>query len=165
MPRIVYFAYGSNMSTRRLRARIASADPIGTGVLHRYSLVFHKVGRKDGSGKCDLIECRSDYVLGVLFEFDTCQKPVLDRVEGLGAGYAERIVKVETESGQTLSAYTYIATLTDPALQPFGWYKRHVLEGAMEAGLTSEYIARIKVVPADEDPDKQREMKELAIYQ
>ena len=52
----------------------------------------------------------------------------------------------------------------DPELQPFTWYKRHVIEGAREADLPSAYIKTIENVAATEDDDKQRETQELAIY-
>ena len=49
---ILYFAYGSNMSSRRLKNRVESANVISTGILEKYKLKFHKIS-EDGSGKCD----------------------------------------------------------------------------------------------------------------
>ncbi len=48
-----YFAYGSNMSVRRLVARLPSASVVTTGFVTGYKLVFDKLSKKDGSGKCD----------------------------------------------------------------------------------------------------------------
>ena len=68
-----YFAYGSNMLTRRLAAvdRAPSARPIAIGTLPGRRLRFHKIGL-DGSGKCDaaLTGKDSDRIYGVLFELD-----------------------------------------------------------------------------------------------
>jgi len=91
--KILYFAYGSNMLTRRLRApdRCPSAVAVGSGFLNGRRLTFDKVG-SDGSGKCDIeaTSNSSDRACGVLFEIDCSEKPALDRAEGLGKGYCER---------------------------------------------------------------------------
>jgi hypothetical protein len=54
---VLYFAYGSNMLTRRLRdpARAPSARVLATGYVTGRRLVFDKAGQ-DGSGKPD--SCR-----------------------------------------------------------------------------------------------------------
>ena len=91
MNTFLYFAYGSNMSERRLRKRVSSAKVVGTGVLKNYCLTFHKPS-KDGSGKCAIECCKSDEVYGVLFEIDKYQKCCLDKVE---VGYKPKCVKIE----------------------------------------------------------------------
>ncbi len=161
---LIYFAYGSNMSSKRLKARVPSAKALGIGVLDGYALAFHKVSKKDGSAKCDIVTSLSDQVFGVLFEINDKEKSVLDRWEGLNQGYDEMVVEITIETGNGISAFTYYATITDPELQPFTWYKRHVIEGAREADLPSAYIKTIENVAATEDDDKQRETQELAIY-
>ena len=163
MKKLKYFAYGSNMSSMRLKARVPSAAVIGTGVLRGHRLVFHKVSN-DGSGKCDVTESESDDVMGVLYEINEIEKLALDRVEGLNHGYDEKAVNVQLASGEVVSAVTYFATNTDPGLRPYTWYKRHVLEGAREAKLPSDYTSEIEKISAIEDSDKLREASELAIY-
>ena len=56
---MLYFAYGSNMLTERLKARVSSATPIGKANLSDHGLRFHKKS-KDGSGKCDIIKSPDD---------------------------------------------------------------------------------------------------------
>jgi gamma-glutamylcyclotransferase (GGCT)/AIG2-like uncharacterized protein YtfP len=163
MKKLKYFAYGSNMSSMRLKARVPSAAVIGTGVLRGHRLVFHKVSN-DGSGKCDVTESESDDVMGVLYEINEIEKLALDRVEGLNHGYDEKAVNVQLASGEVVSAVTYFATNTDPGLRPYTWYKRHVLEGAREAKLPSDYTSEIEKISAIEDSDKLREASELAVY-
>ena len=107
MGTITYFAYGSNMSLKRLRKRIGSAAPIGRGVLRCHRLAFHKVS-KDKSGKCDIppaTDC--DVVWGRLYHIDDRDKGRLDRYEGVGYGYEKKCVTVESESGETVRAMTY----------------------------------------------------------
>jgi len=163
-PGLCYFAYGSNMSRRRLCARTPSARVMGVATLHGHRLAFHKPGSRDGSAKCDIVEDFSATVFGVLYTVEVVDKVALDRIEGLGRGYAEKRVELVLRSGERVWGSTYVATLVDTTLRPFGWYKRHVLEGAREAGLPAAYIAAIEAVAAAEDPDAAREAGELAIY-
>jgi len=132
--------------------------------LQEHRLVFHKISKKDGSAKCDVIKSEADDVIGVLFEIDRAEKSTLDKAEGLNDGYSEKAVNVILESGATVSALTYFATNIDASLKPYTWYLRHVLEGAREAELPGYYIKSIMETPATEDADKKREADELAIY-
>jgi hypothetical protein len=81
--RFLYFAYGSNMLTRRLLERTPSATPTGTGYVTGRQLTFDKIGQ-DGSGKCDafLTERPGDRVFGVTFEIRSAERDALDAVEG-----------------------------------------------------------------------------------
>ena len=160
-----YFAYGSNMSTRRLKARIDSARRVSVAHLPRHELRWHKQGR-DGSGKCDVHYTGDDrhVVIGVLFEIDKRDKLLLDRFEGLGNGYREQAIELFGSAGECWRAFTYQATLVDPAVLPYHWYKRHVLEGALEHGLPLHYIERLETVISRDDPDRKRHRHELQIY-
>ncbi|MGD8587863.1 MAG: gamma-glutamylcyclotransferase [Chromatiales bacterium] len=160
-----YFAYGSNMSHRRLRARVPSAVKLDNARLAGHRLRFHKRGR-DGSAKCDA-QCTGDpahRVLGVVFDIATAEKPDLDRHEGVGQGYAITPVWVALANGGLIEAYTYTAILTDPTLLPYHWYKQHVLYGALENRLDAAYVQGIREITAIIDPDPARQAKELAIY-
>lgn len=145
----LYFAYGSNMSSERLRTRTPSAISLGRARLPRYTLRWHKLGR-DGSGKCD-IEYTGTHdaaVWGVLYQIDNAERDGLDAVEGLGVGYDEHAIRVETVAAVD-DAVTYKARSDkiDPALRPFAWYKAHVLRGAREHRLPDKYVQRIAAVP------------------
>src|SRR5260221_8132435 len=95
----LYFAYGSNMLTRRLTAhnRAPSAVATGTAFAEGYRLTFDKVST-DGSGKCD-IEGTGDptnRVYGVLFQIASADAARLDEAEGLGHGYRKGEIQVVT---------------------------------------------------------------------
>src|SRR5207247_6479737 len=69
---MLYFAYGSNMCTARLRGRDSSATPVRIGKLLNHSLRFHKRST-DGSAKCDAYYFTGkpqDVIWGVIFEID-----------------------------------------------------------------------------------------------
>jgi gamma-glutamylcyclotransferase len=161
---MLYFAYGSNMSTARLLARTPSARVVKTARLTGHRLLFHKKGA-DGSGKCDAHCIDGDVcVFGVVFELHASDKQVLDRIEGLGYGYDQKTVSVIAGSGEWIDAVTYYANSIDADLQPFHWYKAHVLHGAREQGLPPDYIERIAAVESIPDPDAGRHHDEMAIY-
>jgi gamma-glutamylcyclotransferase len=160
----LYFAYGSNMSSRRLRAadRAPSAVFVETARLEGHRLVFDKVGM-DGSAKadCERTGRPHDEVHGALFRIDDLDRPALDRAEGRGDGYDAFELLFEAESGP-VRALTYLATRKDPALLPFDWYVRHVRVGARECGLPDAYLAAIERVRTVVDPDLERQARELA---
>ena len=160
-----YFAYGSNLSLPRLQARIAIADCYGVYHLPGHSLRFHKQGQ-DGSAKCDAWYTGDDehLIYGLVYEISAASKQTLDRIEGLGQGYAEKQVLVLNSDGHRQEALTYCATELNPTLQPFHWYKAHVLNGAIEAGFPEYYVQALRAVSSVEDPDASRAVRQMAIY-
>ena len=162
---MLYFSYGSNMSTPRLVERVPSARAVAVARLQNHRLKFHKKG-KDGSGKGD-IECTADekdVVYGVVFEIATSEKTQLDKHEGLHNGYEDKSVSVFSQDGKEQIAVTYYATNIDPDLKPYEWYKEHVIRGAREHGLPADYINIILDIEAMPDPDRARHERELSIY-
>lgn len=152
-PTYTYFAYGSNMSSERLRQRTPSAKPFGRARLRAHRLRWHKRGR-DGSGKCDAAFTgrREDAVWGVLYAIDSAEKRLLDAAEGLGVGYGEKDVQVVAADGAVVVARTYEAkpAMRDGALLPLPAYKRRVLAGAREHGLPKDYVAALEKVETSE---------------
>ena len=145
----LYFAYGSNMSTARLTGRTPSARAIAVGRVRHHGRRWHKRGR-DGSGKCDIV-CTGpgsgEVVWGVLYRIAEAERGVLDRAEGLGVGYLQKVVPVVTAAG-IRCAVTYQAKPShiDPTLRPFAWYKAYVLAGAREHGLPADCVAELAQV-------------------
>jgi AIG2-like family len=161
----VYFAYGSNMSTERLRERMPSCKPIGIATLPGHALRFHKRS-VDKSAKCNAFASgNDDSVIGVLFSFDPAERAKLDNAEGVGSGYEHAMVTVINDKGRRRKVLTYLATsdYIDDSLKPYGWYKDFVVAGGKEHGLPPEYIAEcIQSVNAIQDPNKTRDDKQRA---
>lgn len=162
---MLYFSYGSNMSLARLLQRAPSIQCTGRAVLGNHELRFHKAGQ-DGSAKCDAYETHDaeSYVVGVLYKMDHLDKGKLDLIEGLGKGYNEKEVCIQTEEGKHVNAFTYYAVNIDKNLFPYHWYKEHVLRGARQNGLPGHYIKSIESISSIKDPDQLRHKRELAIY-
>lgn len=160
MSTLRYIAYGSNLLPARLAARIPIAAVHGAVRLPGYALDFSKRGG-DGSGKCNLAPRPGAEAWGVVYEIAAVDRPVLDRIEGLGRGYAE--ARVELEGHGTCFFYTANADWVDPALTPFDWYKAFVVAGARTHGLPNDYLARLAAVVAARDPDEGRRAENLRV--
>lgn len=155
----LYFAYGSNMLTRRLRApnRAPLATLEGVGFVEGRHLTFDKASC-DGSGKCDIeaTQNSTDRVHGVLFRIATFEENALDRAEGLGKGYRKEKIQVVTATGE-MPALTYIATKKNPGSRPYHWYKALVIAGAVEHGLPAPYVEWLRTVVSQPDPNASRQ--------
>jgi cation transport regulator ChaC len=160
-----YFAYGSNLSSPRLFARISSAQALTTARLHRHSLAFH-MPSQDGSAKCDahFTGQAEDTIWGVVYQIDPLERPILDHYEGLGDCYGTKAVKLITAENQTLQAFTYYALRTGANQPPYCWYRDHVLFGAREHGLPSNYVAELEGIGFMKDVNAERRTSELSIY-
>ena len=153
---MLYFGYGSNMLTPRIRARVPSARPVTTARLDGYALCFHKRSR-DGSGKCTVVPDEDSAVYGVVFEVAADDIDGLDEAEQQGRRYRRTDVPVHTAS-TALEAFTYVAepAFVDEAYIPSEWYHALVLAGAREHSLPPAYVERIASVRTYPDPNRER---------
>ncbi len=162
------FAYGSNLCVERLHARTPSARVLAVGTLAGHSLRWHK-RCADGSGKCNAFAtgAESDLVWGVVYELTVADKLVLDRFEGLGEDYFEKVVRVRTPQGEEIEAIAYVANPVkiDDTVHPFRWYKGFVTTGAAQHGLPDAYRAALETVEAREDFNREREERETLVLQ
>lgn len=163
---MLYFAYGSNMATGRLVARIPAARRIGSACLSGYTLKFNVRSTKDGSGKCNV--CLSsdpgEQVTGVLYEIPDTEKTTLDRYEGTGVEYRDAWLQVRSGTGEVVKALIYLGLSLDETALPYPWYVEHVIRGAMENGHPQSFIERLRAISTINDPDPERAQRELHIY-
>lgn len=163
MTKLYYFAYGSNLHPQRLQERVSSAKSLGVVEAVGYKLTFSKRS-KDQSGKCNFYQTGSDsdIVYGVLYEFDARDKSNLDKAEGKGAGYNEKLVSFSLGEEQ-YSPFTYMADskYIDGGLRPYEWYKQFVVVGAQFHSMPTSYIESIERVIAIPDPDAKRNAKNM----
>ena len=150
-----YAAYGSNLHSRRLRERISSAKLINTSFLPDWSLRFHKRSL-DKSAKCNIVSGGNGIHIAI-FDISLADKATLDRIEGLGTGYAEVSLAVP-DIGVCMS-YVAEDSFIDSSLAPYDWYKELVLLGACAHGFPVDYTDKIRAVSACQDPDPCRSAK------
>ncbi|MCY3794584.1 MAG: gamma-glutamylcyclotransferase [Gammaproteobacteria bacterium] len=145
---MLHLSYGSNMFRARIEARLGPCERLGAAYLTRHALRFHKVGGRDGTGKCDAFHTGrpDDRVWGALDRLTDAQITKLDGIEG--PGYRREPVRV-TLGEQSMDATLYLAKpeARDAGLQPLDWYKNLVLAGARELRLPQGYIGAIEAVP------------------
>jgi gamma-glutamylcyclotransferase (GGCT)/AIG2-like uncharacterized protein YtfP len=140
---VLYFAYGSNLLSERMRSRVASARHVCGAWVDGKRLTFGKRGR-DGSGKATLVAEIGARVWGALYAIDPAHWEQLD---GFEPGYERVALDVTTERRERVTAATYIApeTASDPVA--FSWYKRLLIDGAREHGLPEPYIDSLRRLP------------------
>jgi gamma-glutamylcyclotransferase len=109
-----YFAYGSNMSSKRMKEeREIVFTTRRHAVLRNYSLRFNKLStRKDskkGEGKGNIICDKAGIVEGVLYDIEPIDRNKLDCFEGYPFHYERIYVIIRLDDGSDVEAFTYIA--------------------------------------------------------
>ena len=139
----VYFAYGSNLLSSRMRERVPSAEPRGPARLADHRLTTDKRGR-DGTGKANLRPGPGECVWGVVWRLDAGDWERLDAIE---IGYRRVAVDLVGSGGERIRAETYISDrLTDdPVLDPA--YKRCLVDGARAHGPPGDWVRRLEALP------------------
>ncbi len=145
-----YFAYGSNMCSQRLLARVPSARVLGRAVCAGYRLVCNKPSR-DGSGKANLVEARGTAAWGVLYRIDLEHWETLDVFE---PDYTRHVCSVRLDDGAQVTAGVYTWLGEAPARAAYDWYREHLLRGAREHGLPRDAIEEIRAWATLRDPKR-----------
>jgi len=164
MDRLLYFAYGSNLYSPRLRFRVPTCRVVMTASLPDHRLVFHKRSI-DGSAKCDAIADPGQETLGVIYEIDITELRNLRDAEGVRNGYEECTVSVRNSQGAGISCLSYLAASShiDATLLPYTWYRDFVLWGCREHGFLDAYLSQfILAVRSIKDPQPSRELQRRA---
>lgn len=160
------FAYGSNLCSRRIAARVERLHLVGVGSIAGYALRFNKKSR-DGSAKANAHRTgvAEDVVWGAVYGLSKSDKERLDGFEGLGRGYFESPINVDLAEGIHTSACLYWANPlhTLEGMAPYEWYHRFCVQGAREHGLPADYVAHIAAIRPIADPDRDRHARETAI--
>ncbi|HUW74290.1 MAG TPA: gamma-glutamylcyclotransferase family protein [Methyloceanibacter sp.] len=167
----LFFAYGSNMLTDRLRERCPDARPLGAAIARGYVLSFSKRSR-DGSSKATLLTAADGAkqdAYGVLFEIPLGQRRRLDKAEDHDKGYQreDAFVVVSSTGGKKIAASTYLARSEahDENLLPYDWYRALIVAGALEHELPESYVAALRDAVVRADPDAKRREKNLLLLQ
>jgi hypothetical protein len=159
-----YLTYGSNLHPMRLQKRIPSASLVGTTELPNRALSFNKRSQ-DGSGKCTIARADSSQsVFGAIYKIDSQEKPLLDRIEGVGVGYDVHWEDLLVNGARTRT-FMYVASsgFVDEKLMPYRWYKDLVLAGARYHCFPVDYIEVLEAVGTVGDPDEKRRKANEAI--
>ena len=141
----LYFAYGSNLYSQRMRERVPSAAARGVARLDGHRLALDKPGR-DGTAKANLRPASGVSVWGVVWALDAAHWPALDACE---RGYRRIEVTVRLGDVETAAA-TYASELCTESPFPSRAYKRFLVEGAREHGLPPHWVDLLEALPAQD---------------
>jgi hypothetical protein len=141
----LYFAYGSNLSTRQMHSRCPGARPVGPAVLYGWNLRFCVAAPHLGGATAGIEPSQhdNDLVWGLVWDLSTEDKSNLDATEH--GGYKPLIVRVKfVGSGQDESAFTYVPVerQTQPTAAASA-YLNDMIAGATEHHL-DELRARLE---------------------
>ena len=103
-------------------------------------------------------------VFGAIYEIEAQEKPLLDRIEGAGAGYDVHWEELPVHAART-RVFVYVASsgYVDEKLMPYCWYKDLVLTGARYHCFPADYLDALEAVKAIRDPDEERRKPNEAI--
>jgi hypothetical protein len=114
----LYFAFGSNLLTARLKRRCPSARVVALATAPGYRVAFEKLS-EDTSGKATLVPCAGpDFAVGVVYELSMQDIDTLDAFEGPGYRRLDDFFVTCRETGKALQACTYVAKQNVSDLRP-----------------------------------------------
>ena len=145
----LYFAYGSNLDTTQMQARIGRV-PRGTiARLPGYRLAFNTSDVEQTEIYANLMPEDGNSVWGVIYECDEAELKKLDQYEDVDSGHYRRgPVVVVTPSEKRLEAMAYFACPGRLCAegQPSARYRLSIVSGARQHGLLAEYVRRIETL-------------------
>lgn len=150
---MLYFAYGSNMSSAQMRERCPGHERIGIGMLPGHKLCFPRSSPIRQCGVASIAPRPGSEVWGVIYRLTAPDLAALDRREGYNEArdldsnrYLRKIVQVRMEA-DLLDCGTYEARPEPGAHIPSLAYLATIIEGAEENGLPSGYVASLRSIP------------------
>jgi gamma-glutamylcyclotransferase (GGCT)/AIG2-like uncharacterized protein YtfP len=127
-----YFAYGSNLSEKRMiEERKIKFLQRKKATLPNFKLIFNKLSKDNPQvAFANIQREEGSLVEGAVYEIENKDSAILDRFEGFPKHYTKEIVRVISE-GEEIYAVVYIAnpTMTRENLKPTQNYLNYLLEG------------------------------------
>lgn len=155
---MLYFAYGSNLLTHRMVARVSNANFVSTGNLTGWRFAFN-LRSTDGSAKANAIKTDSslDTLYGAIYELDDAGKSLLDQFEDLGGAYEIAYAIADAGHGSS-EVFLYVGNRERVAdnLPPYDWYRALILAGARQHNLSAGFVRMLQACATTRDPDSDR---------
>lgn len=144
MTKFLYFAYGSNVDSERMKGRSVNFESSEAAVLEDYELNFHKRSKKFfDRGFANVSPAKGKHVEGVLYQLSEEDILKLDKFEGCPLHYERVTLPVVLKTG-IVPAQVYVAKAEwiVEGLKPTREYLNHLLKG--ERFFTGPYFDRLK---------------------
>lgn len=130
---LLYFAYATNLSKKRMQEHCPEAKPRFSAVLPNYKLVFTGWSRDWHGGKASLKPFRGEKVRGAIYEITEAGLKLLEKYE---VGYARQNVTVFDEDNQPHQAVTFIKTGQLQDSLPSAEYAAVIKQGYRDWGIS-----------------------------
>lgn len=163
---MLYFAYGSNMSSQRLNAqdRLAgAAHSLGLArTQEKFELEFTVWSRGNECAAATLTPGFGRTIWGVLYDVPdhliaretSGDRRSLDGIEGEGTNYERLPVTLMHRDGSPVDkdVITYLAKRAVPNLKTSSHYINHIICGLREHKAPEEYVTYVKIQIAKNNP-------------
>ena len=137
---INYFAFGSNMSARRMNDRLGWSPLPSGAILHDYVMVFNK--HSNDGGKANIMFSPSSLVEGILYSVNEEDLLTFDKYEGVSSKQYKRYdIEVQDNNKKSIAAVAYKALNTGEFFAPTKEYLNYILEG--KDFLSPEYYSKL----------------------
>ena len=136
-----YFAFGSNMSAKRMHERLGWSPSRSGAILHNYAMVFNK--HSNDGGKANIMNSTGDIVEGILYFVRDKDLLILDRYEGVAANqYKRHEIVVQDKNKNSIVAISYKAINPKNFSAPTKEYLKYILDG--KEFLSHRYFSKLK---------------------
>lgn len=133
----LYFAYGSNMDVKAMRARAPASRPLGAARLPRARFIIME------GGYASFVRDAQRCVHGVLWDLALADVRALDRYEGVASGLYKKIQQpVLREGGGAARALIYVGGSTARG-EPHAGYMESVIAAARAWSLPDAYLREL----------------------
>jgi hypothetical protein len=140
---VLYFAYGSNMSSPRLVERVGEVGIVGVARLGHHQHRFSKLGA-DGTAKGNIEPVAGARALGVVYELSDAQ---FDRLAGFEGGYRRTSIEFTGAFARgPAPALTFVALRVIEGIAPSEAYLAHYQAGIGEHGIDPAYLAELSTL-------------------
>ena len=144
---MIYFAYGSNMSTEQMFNRCPNSKYLGYGYLKDHKIVFTRMSQKRQGGVADILFSENDEVWGLFYSLTNDDLASLDRHEGYPDTYTRSnfscyIVNDSLNTGQAeqITAMAYTVVNKSPiTIPPSLNYLKILQDAAFEHAFPEKY--------------------------
>ncbi|ELU14694.1 hypothetical protein CAPTEDRAFT_224905 [Capitella teleta] len=147
-PKLLYFAYGSNLLKERIHIQNPTAVFKTTARLDDYKLEFDFNSKRWHGAAATVTESPGSHVWGVVWELESDQLHHLDKQEGVEVGVYKPIeVKVTTPQNEELDCRSYyLLKRGDKDRRPSPQYIGVIRKGAAENNLPSDYVEFLRKI-------------------
>lgn len=123
-----YFAYGSNMDERQMRARVPGTELLGVGHLLDHEFLFSGYSDTWRGSVANVRRKKGSKVFGVLYALPPFGLAKLDRFEGYPRSYQRKTGNIVLRGGGDARAVLYYKRDPQPLAPPSKAYVNQILK-------------------------------------